>query len=103
MKLVIIESPFAGNTAENIEYARKCVLDSLNRGESPIASHLVYTQVLDDTDLKQRTQGITAGIAWYKVADLCAVYTDKDITPGMQQGIEMAAAHKIKVEYRSIF
>lgn len=47
---VILESPYAGEIDRNIRYARACVRDSLLRGESPIASHLLYTQsgILDD-------------------------------------------------------
>ena len=44
MRLVIIESPYAGDIEKNVEYARACVRDSLSRGEAPIASHLLYTQ-----------------------------------------------------------
>lgn len=70
MRLVIIESPYAGPTPEavaaNVAYARACLLDSLLRGEAPIASHLLYTQVLDDTVPVQRALGIAAGLAWRK-------------------------------------
>ena len=50
MKLVILESPFAGDVKRNTAYARAALRDSLLRGEAPIASHLLYTQdgVLDD-------------------------------------------------------
>jgi hypothetical protein len=44
MKLVILESPYAGDVAANTAYARACVRDSLSRGEAPLASHLLYTQ-----------------------------------------------------------
>jgi DNA polymerase I-like protein with 3'-5' exonuclease and polymerase domains len=46
---VIVESPFAGGFA-NVKYSRECIKDCLNRGESPFASHLLYTQkgVLND-------------------------------------------------------
>ena len=53
-KLVIVESPFRSYDAfcyaDNITYAMSCVKDSLLRGESPFASHLLYTQggILDD-------------------------------------------------------
>src|SRR5690606_24498929 len=46
--LVIIESPYSGDVERNTEYARSCLLDSLRRGEAPIASHLLHTQVLED-------------------------------------------------------
>ena len=51
MRLVIVESPYAGDIETNVKYARRCVKDSLMRGEAPIASHLLYTQegILDDT------------------------------------------------------
>lgn len=72
MRLVIIESPYAGPTPEavaaNVAYARACLLDSLSRGEAPIASHLLYTQVLDDKVPEQRELGIAAGLAWRKAA-----------------------------------
>ena len=40
--LVVVESPYAGNVASNVQYARRCLADSLWRGEYPIASHLLY-------------------------------------------------------------
>jgi hypothetical protein len=48
MNLVIIESPYAGNVELNVSYARRAVKDSLGRGESPIASHLLYTQMAEE-------------------------------------------------------
>ena len=46
MRLMIVESPYAGDMEANTEYARDAcaTLDSLMRGEAPIASHLLYTQ-----------------------------------------------------------
>ncbi len=44
MKLVILESPYAGHVDANVAYARMAMHDSLLRGEAPIASHLLYTQ-----------------------------------------------------------
>jgi hypothetical protein len=42
MRLVILESPYNGDTDGNVTYARACVRDSLLRGT--IASHLLYAQ-----------------------------------------------------------
>jgi len=108
MKLVIIESPFAAPTdegvQENIIYARRCVRDSLDKGEAPIASHLLYTQdgILDDTIQHERDWGINAGLAWRKVAEGSVVYTDKGITKGMEYGIKAAESSGISVEYRKL-
>lgn len=104
MKRVIIESPYAGDITDNVKYARKCLLDSLRRGEAPLASHLLYTQpnVLSDIDGPERDMGINAGLAWTKHADVVAVYADHGISDGMQKGIQQAIAHKISVEFRSL-
>lgn len=45
MKLVILESPYAGDVCRNVDYARQCLRDCLLRGESPIASHFVQRAV----------------------------------------------------------
>lgn len=103
-RLVVIESPYAGDVEANIEFARACINDSLLRGEAPIASHLLFTQpgVLDDTDPMQRTLGINAGLAWQRVADLVAVYTDRGISKGMAAAIEHARSVRTAVEFRRL-
>lgn len=104
MRLVILESPYAGDVEANIEYARRCVRDSLSRDEAPIASHLLYTQpgVLNDDLPTERQQGIDAGLAWRAVAHASIVYTDRGISNGMEYGIAAARAAGIAVEYRQI-
>lgn len=89
---VIVESPFAGGFA-NVKYAREAVRDCIDRGESPFASHLLYTQkgLLDDKNPGERRKGIDAAIGWLQVADYVAVYVDLGITPGMVVGIVRAA------------
>ena len=102
MKLVVIESPYAGDVKSNIAYAKRCVLDCLARGEAPYASHLFFPHVLEDTDPKQRELGITSGFAWGAKADLVAVYTDRGISGGMRMGIERAGAAGQPIEYRAL-
>lgn len=91
-RLVCIESPYAGAVDENTEYARRCVADSLGRGEFPIASHLLYTQpgVLRDEVPGERQLGIEAGLAWAESADTTVVYMDRGISSGMRAGIARA-------------
>lgn len=104
MRLVILESPFAGDVEANVAYARACVRDSLGRGEAPIASHLLYTQpgILDDTLPAERQQGIDAGLAWRAVAQASVVYVDRGVSSGMRYGIEAARQAGIPIDYRSI-
>jgi hypothetical protein len=103
-KLVILESPYAGNIVGNVRYARAAVKDSLMRGEAPIASHLLYTQpnILDDDIPEERQMGIDAGLAWRTVAEATVVYTDFGISRGMKFGIDKAIASGKTIEYRSL-
>lgn len=104
MKLVILESPFAGNVERNIRYARAAVRDSLMRGEAPIASHLLYTQegILDDTVPDERAMGIDAGLAWREKSDGTVVYNDFGCSRGMLYGIERAEQSGKTVEIRTL-
>lgn len=106
MRRVILESPFAASTAIgrwlNRRYARHCLRDSCLRGEVPLASHLLYTQALDDRDPLERKIGIEAGLAWGPLADATVVYTDRGISRGMQLGIERARVDGRVVEYRDL-
>lgn len=103
MTRVILESPYSGDVERNTKYALRCLLDCiLSRFESPIASHLLYTQVLDDTVESDRVIGMTTGFDWYPVAQKCVVYTDYGISRGMRAGIEQAELCNVPVEYREI-
>lgn len=104
MRLVIIESPYAGNVPRNVAYARACVKDALRRGEAPIASHLLYTQegILDDTVPAERELGIEAGLAWQLKADAVVMYLDLGLSKGMWHGVVEAIARGVKVECRML-
>lgn len=107
MRLVILESPYAGNFIQrwlNRRYARRCVRHSLSLGEAPIASHLLYTQpgILRDGVASERRWGIDAGLAWREVAHASVVYTDRGVSPGMQFGMDAARRRGIPIEVRSL-
>lgn len=107
-RLVILESPYAASNptdaARNVEYARRCVRDSLLRGEAPLASHLLYTQpgILRDEVPSERAHGIAAGLAWVPHAAASVVYIDHGISSGMQYGIDVATDAGIPIEYRRV-
>jgi hypothetical protein len=104
MPLVIIESPFAGDVDTNIKFARACMRDSLGKGESPLAIHLLYTQegILNDDIPEERIWGIEAGLAWGKHANKTVVYTNLGISPGMEKGIQRAKEERREIEYREL-
>lgn len=102
MDAVMIESPYAGDVARNEDYARKCLLDSIRRGEAPMAGHLLYTQVLSDANPTERKLGISAHLTWLRHASRVVVYTDLGVSSGMKQAIELAEKIGIPVERREL-
>lgn len=90
MKLVILESPYAGDRRRNVQYARACMHDMLMRGEAPFASHLLYTQdgVLRDEVPEERELGMNAGFEWRNQADYTVFYEDMGWSTGMQAALE---------------
>src|SRR5579872_4845311 len=104
MRRVIIESPYAGDVDLNVAYGRRAMRDALERGEAPIASHLIYDQPssLDDALPDERKLGADAADAWLGVAEACVVYTDLGISDRMWRGIESARAAGVPVEFRKL-
>lgn len=100
---VIIESPFAGDVELNVAYARRALKDSLSRGEYPIASHLLYTQVLNDNVPVERRQGIEAGYAWRRVAEKAVFYVDHGWSGGMLAAKALYEQESIPFELRLLF
>jgi hypothetical protein len=104
MRRVIVESPYAGDVERNVRYARAALRDCLSRGEAPIASHLLLTQigVLDDTVPEEHRLGIEAGLAWGRAAEATVAYIDLGVSRGMRQGIARARQEGRPVEFRTI-
>ena len=102
MRRVILESPFAGDIEAHVAYARRCLRDCLARGEAPIASHLLYPQILDDSIAAERALGIAAGLGWLRLAEAMVVYIDYGISPGMRAAMEAAEKLSLPIERRQL-
>lgn len=104
--IVVLESPFKGGDyyteEENVEYAQRCLKHSLELGESPFASHLLYTQALDDKIPEERRMGIEAGLKFYTIAKRSVIYADHGISDGMLKGIDRAASKPIPLVLRTL-
>lgn len=100
MVRVIVESPYAGDVERNKLYLYAAMRDCLARGESPFASHAIYTQFLDDTKDDERALGIAAGFAWHQGAHKAVVYADHGFSNGMIAGIKNAHENGLRVEIR---
>ena len=103
-KLVLLESPFAGDTEAHLAYCRAAMRDCFDRGEIPFASHALYTQagVLDDLNPRERALGIGGGFAWGAHASMTVVYCDRGISRGMRLGILDALRARRPIVLRSV-
>jgi hypothetical protein len=118
MLKIVIESPFRPSDddvrryadrytrsellRQNLVYARLALLDALGRGEAPLASHLLYTQVWAETD-ELRAAGIKAGIEWAHRTDRVVLYTDLGVSRGMQLAADNAQLIRVTLERRTLF
>src|SRR5215469_13633900 len=98
-KKVVIESPYSGDTKKNLAYLNLCMLDSIRRGEAPIASHKLYTDILNDNDPEERSLGINLGFTWLKAADLVAFYSNLGFSRGMSFSLDRLKKKIVRVPY----
>jgi hypothetical protein len=63
-RLLVIESPYAGDVAANVQFCENVCRYAVEQGYAPLASHLFYTRFLDDAVPEQRADGIECGLAW---------------------------------------
>jgi hypothetical protein len=115
--IVAIESPFKPSADEikkydgrfseaellrqNLIYARLALKNSMNRGEAPFASHLLYTQVWDETP-ELRDAGIKAGLELYTRVDGIALYVDLGRSAGMRNAEKHADLYSVERSHRLI-
>ena len=99
---VVLESPLSGNVKRNTEYLILCMRDCFEKKEYPFASHMLYTQCLNDDIKKERDLGIKAGLEWGKGAEKTVVYIDFGISKGMEFGIKDAVKNNRRIEYRRL-
>lgn len=102
MRRVIIESPYAGNISDNLDYLRRCLRDSIDRGEAPLASHLLYPFVLREDLKDERQLGIELGYEWWKAASKIVFYMDYGCSPGMQKALARARLQGKTIEFRTL-
>ena len=97
---VHLETPW--QDGKHYYYALAAFEDSIARGEAPFASHLLYTQVLNDADPEERAQGMKLGDAWRDVSDLVVFYVDHGWTDGMIEGLDKATFSGKPIQIRRL-
>lgn len=99
MKLVYICSPYAGDIETNIRFAKDACLHATERGCAPVAVHLIYPQILDDSIPAQRVIGIQMGLRVLASCDELWICGSR-ISHGMS--CEIAEAERLDVLIRRI-
>ena len=81
------------NVAAAITYCRRAIVE----GYMPVASHLLYPQILNDNDPNERDLGLLFGLALLRMCD--EVWVFGAISPGVAQEIEEAKRLKKQIRY----
>ena len=89
MKLVYIASPYAGDIPNNVERAKEYCKQVLEQGVIPVAPHLLYPQLLEDSDPAERSLGLQAGLELRARCDEMWVFGG-EISPDMSREIQFS-------------
>lgn len=92
-------SPYRGDTARNVTYARELVKEAIACGLSPICPHLYLPQILDDDKPAEREQALRVGLELLNGCDVLIVGTRYGISKGMQDEIKRAHELNMAIHY----
>lgn len=98
-KMVYIASPYAGEVDQNVRFAKAACLFAISQDCTPVAVHLLYPQLLDDSNPAQREAGIRMGLRVLEAADELWLCGDR-MSHGMNE--ELAAAKQLGIPIRQI-
>jgi len=68
-KKVYVASRYAGDVDANVAAAITYCRPVISEGHMPIASHLLYPQILNDNDPHERELGLAFGLALLQMCD----------------------------------
>ena len=95
---IYVVSKYAGDVATNKENAVRFCRYVIDRGNMPVASHLLYPQILDDSSPHEREMGLMFGLALLALCDEVWIFTENgEISSGMKREIEEATQLGIPV------
>ena len=96
-QIVFVCSPYSGEVDKNVIVSRQICQLAFDCNCHPFAPHLIYPDILDDSNDEDRKKGIDSGIA---IMSLCSVIfqLDVELTRGMKEEILVANDRNIYVE-----
>lgn len=92
--MVYICSPYRGDTARNIEYAKELTRAAVAAGYAPVTTHLYLTQALDDDNQEERKAGMAAGAEILHCCRYFLIGARHGISEGMKGEIRQAKEEK---------
>ena len=94
---VYVASRYAGNVEANVKAAARYCRQVIDRGYMPVASHLLYPQILHDDDPAERELGMLFGLALLRDCD--EVWVFGEVSPGVAREIEEAKRLQKKLRF----
>ena len=85
---VYVASRYAGDVERNVAMAIDYCRRVIDAGYMPVASHLLYPQILNDNDPDERELGLLFGLALLRMCD--EVWVFGVVSEGMAKEIEEA-------------
>lgn len=96
--LVYICSPLSGDVTGNMERARRYCRFALEKGQIPVAPHLLFPQFMDDLDPAERELALFMGIILLGKCSELWVFGDT-VSEGMRREINVAKKRRQRIRY----
>ena len=94
---IYVASRYAGDVDANVKAAIGYCRLVIDKGYMPVASHLLYPQILNDNDPEERELWLLFGLSLLAVCD--EVWVFGTVSPGVAQEIEEAKRLKKQIRY----
>lgn len=98
LKRVYVISKFAGQKKKNAKAAVSYCRFVISQGKMPIASHLLYPQILDDENPEERALGMNFGLSLLRDCQEAWCF-GSEISQGMAAELKECERLKIPVRY----
>lgn len=96
--LVYICSPLSGDETGNIEKARRYCRFAVDRGQIPLAPHLLFPQFMNDTDPEERELAVRMAVVLLGKCQEVWVFGNME-TEGMAAELAVAKRRRQPVRY----
>ncbi len=94
---IYVASRYAGDVDANVAAAISYCRRVIDEGHMPVASHLLYPQILNDNNPEERELGLLFGLALLRNCDELWVFGE--VSPGVAREIEEAKRLKKQIRY----